>query len=35
MWVATGTSAFLASLASSSVAEALFRLVPPLVAAWV
>ena len=34
MWVLTGTSAFLASLASSSVAEALFRLAPPLVAAW-
>jgi len=34
MWVATGTSAFLASLASSSIAEALFRLAPPLVAAW-
>jgi hypothetical protein len=34
MWVLTGTSAFLASLASTTVAEALFRLAPPLVAAW-
>lgn len=34
MWVLTGTSAFLSSLASQSLAEALFRLAPPLVAAW-
>jgi hypothetical protein len=34
MWVLTGTSAFLASLASTTLAEALFRLAPPLVAAW-
>jgi hypothetical protein len=34
MWALTGTSAFLASLASTTVAEALFRLAPPLVAAW-
>jgi hypothetical protein len=34
MWVGAGTSALLASTASSSIAEALFRLVPPLAAAW-
>jgi hypothetical protein len=34
MWILTGTSAFLSSLASQSLAEALFRLAPPLVAAW-
>jgi hypothetical protein len=34
MWVLTSISAFLASLASTTIAEALFRLAPPLVAAW-
>jgi hypothetical protein len=34
MWGLTCISAFLASLASTTVAEALFRLAPPLVAAW-
>lgn len=34
MWGLTGISAFLASLASTTIAEALFRLAPPLVAAW-
>jgi hypothetical protein len=34
MWALTATSAFLASLASTTPAEALFRLAPPLVAAW-
>jgi hypothetical protein len=34
MWVGAGISAFLSSLASTTVAEALFRLVPPLAAAW-
>jgi hypothetical protein len=33
MWALTGTNAFLASLASTTIAEALFRLAPPLVAA--
>jgi hypothetical protein len=34
MWVLTSISAFLASLASTTIAEAIFRLAPPLVAAW-
>ena len=34
MWFGAGASAFLSSLASTTVAEALFRLVPPLAAAW-
>jgi hypothetical protein len=33
MWVLTGVNSFLASLASTSIAEALFRLTPPVVAA--
>jgi hypothetical protein len=34
MWFGAGASAFLSSLASTTIAEALFRLVPPLAAAW-
>lgn len=34
MWVFTGISAVLASMASTTPAEAVFRLAPPLVAAW-
>lgn len=34
MWFGAAASAFLSSLASTTVAEALFRLVPPLAAAW-
>ena len=34
MWVGAGVSAFLSCLAATTIAEALFRLVPPLAAAW-
>jgi len=34
MWILTGINSFLASLASTTVAEALFRLTPPVVAAF-
>lgn len=34
MWAFVGISAFLAALASTTIAEGIFRLAPPLVAAW-
>jgi hypothetical protein len=34
MWAGAGVSAFLSCLAATTIAEALFRLVPPLAAAW-
>jgi hypothetical protein len=34
MWAGAAISAFLSCLASTTIAEALFRLVPPLLAAW-
>lgn len=34
MWAGAAASAFLSSLASTTIAEALFRLFPPLAAAW-